>query len=98
MPVSVSVKIPVRTFDQNQGEKLCTQRDIDRNRRLLDATQIRVRDNIGFSCQNGCASLLDFLNARSEYRRVQISCVNLIGAYLTAASPLNFAAGQEVIP
>jgi len=92
------VNIPVRIFDQNQGEKLRAQRDIDCNRRLLDATHIRVRDNVGFSCQNGCAALLDFLNARSEYRTVQISCVNLIGAYLTAASPLNFAASQGVIP
>ena len=59
---------------------------------------VRVRDSIGFSCQNGCASLLDFLDAESEYRTVQISYVNLIGSYLTAASQLNFAVGREVIP
>jgi cobalt-zinc-cadmium efflux system outer membrane protein len=35
----VSVSIPLRIFDKNQGEKLRTQRDIDRNQRLLDATQ-----------------------------------------------------------
>jgi len=59
---------------------------------------VQVRDSIGFSCQNGCASLLDFLDAESEYRAVQISYVNLIGSYLTAASQLNFAVGREVIP
>jgi hypothetical protein len=41
---------------------------------------------------------LDFLNADSEYRTVQLRYVNLIGSYLTAASRLNFAVGQEVIP
>ena len=40
----------------------------------------------------------DFLNAESEYRTVQISYVNLMGSYLTAASQLNFAVGREVIP
>ena len=125
----VSVNIPLRIFDKSQGEKLRTQRDIDRNQRLLDATQaqvfsdvdstyetlssnlilrqphktkylqqaVRVRDTIGFSCQNGCASLFDFLNAESEYRTVQISYVNLIGFYLTAASQLNFPVGRKVI-
>jgi cobalt-zinc-cadmium efflux system outer membrane protein len=133
----VSVNIPLRIFDQNQGEKLGSQRDIDRNQRLLDATQaqefsdfdstyetlssnlilrqphktkylphetkylphaVRVRNSLGFSCQNSCASLLDFLDAESEYRTVQISYVNLIGSYLTAASQLNLAVGREVIP
>jgi len=64
----------------------------------FDFRILRVRDTIGFSCQNGCASLLDFLNAESEYRTVQISYVNLMGSYLTAASQLNFAVGREVIP
>jgi cobalt-zinc-cadmium efflux system outer membrane protein len=40
----------------------------------------------------------DFLNTESEYRTVQISYVNLMGSYLTAASQLNFAVGREVIP
>jgi cobalt-zinc-cadmium efflux system outer membrane protein len=59
---------------------------------------VRVRDTIAFSYQHGGASLLDFLNAESEYRAVQLNYVNLIGSYLTAAAQLNLAAGQEVIP
>jgi outer membrane protein, heavy metal efflux system len=58
----------------------------------------RVRDTIFFSYRQGGASLLDFLNAESEYRTVQLSYVNLIGAYLTAAAQLNMAVGREVIP
>ncbi len=57
----------------------------------------RVRDTIRFSYQQGGASLLDFLNAESDYRSVQLSYLNLIGSYLTAAAQLNMAAGREVI-
>ena len=57
----------------------------------------RVRDTVLFSYQHGGASLLDFMNAESEYRTVELSYVTLIGAYLTAAAQLNLAVGQEVI-
>jgi cobalt-zinc-cadmium efflux system outer membrane protein len=128
--VGVSINIPLRLFDRNQGEKLRTQLDIDRNQRLYDATQaqvfadvdssyatvesdvtllrpykakylqtsVRVRDTVTFSYQHGGASLLDFLNAQSEYRMVQLNYINLIGSYLTAAAQLNQAAGREVLP
>jgi cobalt-zinc-cadmium efflux system outer membrane protein len=59
---------------------------------------VRVRDTILFSYQHGGASLLDFLNAESEYRAVELSYVNLIGSYLTAVAQMNLAVGQEVIP
>ncbi|HTT24532.1 MAG TPA: TolC family protein [Candidatus Sulfotelmatobacter sp.] len=58
---------------------------------------VRVRETVFFSYQHGGASLLDFLNAESEYRTVQQSYVNLIGSYLTAAAQLNQAVGREVI-
>lgn len=57
----------------------------------------RVRDTVAFAYQHGGTSLLDFLNAQSEYRSVQLSYVNLIGSYLTAASQLNLAVGREVV-
>lgn len=127
--LGVSVSIPLRTFDRNQGEKLRTKTDIDRNERLRAATEaqvfgdvdsayaqlnstltllrpyrakylqqaVRVRDTVYFSYQHGGASLLDFLNAESEYRSVQLNYVNLVGTYLTAASQMNLAVGREVI-
>ena len=58
---------------------------------------VRVRDTVFFSYQHGGASLLDFLNAESEYRTVELSYVNLVGSYLTAAAQLNQAVGREVI-
>jgi len=126
----VSVSVPLRMFDRNQGEKLRTQLEIIRNQRVRDATEAavlsdvdsgyatlesnltllrpykqkyleqatRVRDTMFFSYQQGGAALLDFLNAESEYRTVQLGYVNLIGTYLTAAAQLNMAVGREVVP
>jgi cobalt-zinc-cadmium efflux system outer membrane protein len=56
-----------------------------------------VRSTISFSYEHGAASLLDFLDAQKEYRGTQLSYVNLVGAYLSAANQVNFAVGQEVI-
>jgi cobalt-zinc-cadmium efflux system outer membrane protein len=127
--VGLSVTIPVRIFDRNQGEKLRTQLVISHNEHLRDAAQaqvfsdvdsayftlmgsltllqpykssylaraLKVRDTISFSYQHGAASLLDFLNAQSDYRSIQLNYLNLVGSFLTAASQLNLAVGKEVI-
>jgi cobalt-zinc-cadmium efflux system outer membrane protein len=128
--LGLSVSIPLRIFDRNQGEKKRTQIDIDRSQQLTDATRAqvfgdvdsayaqvdsniqllkpyrdkylaqstRVRDTVTFAYQHGGASLMDFLNAQSDYRVVQLAYLQLIGTYLTAASQLNLAVGREVIP
>lgn len=57
----------------------------------------RVRDTITYSYQHGGASLMDFLNAQSDYRAVQEAYLQLVGSYLTAAAQLNLAVGREVI-
>jgi cobalt-zinc-cadmium efflux system outer membrane protein len=127
--VGAGFSIPLRIFDRNQGEKLRTQLDIERNQKLLDATQAqvfsdvdsayvtansnlillrpykskyleqatRVRDTMKFSYEHGAASLLDLLSAENDYRSVQLNYINLVGAYLMAASQLNLAVGREVI-
>lgn len=56
-----------------------------------------VRDTISFSYQRGGASLLDFLNAESEYRTVRLGYLNLVGSFLTAAAQMSLAVGHEVI-
>jgi outer membrane protein, heavy metal efflux system len=58
---------------------------------------LKVRDTIAFSYQHGAASLLDFLNAQSDYRSIQLNYLNLVGSFLSAASQLNLAVGKEVI-
>jgi outer membrane protein, heavy metal efflux system len=58
---------------------------------------LRVRDTVSYAYLHGGASLMDFLNAQSDYRQVQLAYAQLIGAYLTAAGQLNLAVGREVI-
>jgi len=128
--LGVSVSVPLRVFDRNQGEKKRTQIDIDRARQAGEATQaqvfsdvdtayelvrsnvemlkpykakynaeaLRVRDTVTYAYEHGGASLMDFLNAQSDYRQVQLAYAQLIGAYLTSAAQLNLAVGREVIP
>lgn len=62
---------------------------------LQEAEQ--VRETVQFAYQHGAASLLDFLDAQKQYRDTQLSYVNLIGSYLSAANQVNFAVGREVI-
>jgi cobalt-zinc-cadmium efflux system outer membrane protein len=61
------------------------------------AQALKVRDTIAFSYQHGQASLLDFLNAQSDYRSIRLNYLNLVGSFLSAASQLNLAVGKEVI-
>jgi cobalt-zinc-cadmium efflux system outer membrane protein len=62
------------------------------------AQATRVRDTVTYAYLHGGASLMDFLNAQSDYRVVQLAYAQLIGAYLTAAGQLSLAVGREVIP
>ena len=59
---------------------------------------LRVRDTVTYAYEHGGASLMDFLNAQSDYRQVQLAYAQLIGAYLTSEAQLNLAVGREVIP
>jgi cobalt-zinc-cadmium efflux system outer membrane protein len=62
---------------------------------LNEAEEIRA--TVSFSYQHGAASLLEFLDAQKQYRETQLSYLNLVGAYLSAANQVNFAVGREVI-
>jgi cobalt-zinc-cadmium efflux system outer membrane protein len=127
--LGLSVSIPLRIFDHNQGEKKRTLLDIDRSRNAADAAKAqvfddvdstyeqlrsniallkpykekyrdqatRVRDTVTFSYEHGGASLMDFLNAQSDYRVVQLAYVQLVGSYLTFAGQLNLVVGREEI-
>jgi outer membrane protein, heavy metal efflux system len=61
------------------------------------AEALKVRETVTYAWQHGGASLMDFLNAQSDYRNAQMAYLQLVGAYLTAASQLNMAVGREVI-
>lgn len=127
--LGLSVSVPLRIFDRNQGEKQRTQIDIARNRQLAEAARaqvfsdvdsaytqvnsnlillrpyrgkylaeaLKVRETVTYAWQHGGASLMDFLNAQSDYRNVHLAYLQLVGAYLTAAGQLNMAVGKEEI-
>jgi outer membrane protein, heavy metal efflux system len=44
--IGASINIPLRIFDRNQGEKLRTQLDIDKNQRLMEATRAQVFSDV----------------------------------------------------
>jgi outer membrane protein, heavy metal efflux system len=44
--IGVGVSVPLRIFDRNQGEKLRTQLDINRNQKLLDFTKTQVFSDV----------------------------------------------------
>jgi len=56
----VSVSIPLRIFDRNQGEKRRTLLDIDRNQRLTDAARAQVFSDVdsAYATVNGTIILL----------------------------------------
>jgi len=127
--LGLSVSIPLRIFDKNQGEKKRTLIDIDRSQQAAEAAKaqvfsdvdsayelvrsnialikpykeqyldqsVYVRDTVTFAYQHGGASLMDFLNAQSDYRVVQLAYLQLIGAYMTAVGQMNLAVGHEEI-
>jgi outer membrane protein, heavy metal efflux system len=128
--LGVSVNIPLRIFDRNQGEKKRTLIDIDRAQQASEAARaqvfsdvdtayelvrsniallkpykekyndqaLRVRDTVTFAYQHGGASLMDFLNAQSDYRQVQLAYAELLGSYLTAEGQLSLAVGTDNLP
>jgi len=59
---------------------------------------LRVRDTVTFAYEHGGASLMDFLNAQSDYRQVQLAYAQLLGSYLTAEGQLTLAVGSEKLP
>src|SRR5215472_2593132 len=44
--LGLSVSVPLRIFDQNQGEKLRTKLDIDRSQKLMQATRAQVFSDV----------------------------------------------------
>jgi len=59
--LGASISIPLRIFDRNQGEKLRTQLDIDRNERLMEATKAQVFSDVdsAYASVNSTVVLLE---------------------------------------
>ena len=65
--IGVGVSIPLRIFDRNQGEKLRTQLDIDRNQKLLDATQAQVLSDVDSAHALVNSNLILLLPYKAKY-------------------------------
>ncbi len=62
------------------------------------ADSVRYNFTSRGSFGTGGTARLDYLDAQRDYRATQVAYINLVGAYLSAASQLNTAVGREVIP
>ena len=60
----ISVTIPIRIFDRNQGAKAQTEIDIGRNERLRDATRAQILNDVDSSY----VTLVSTLNLLRPYR------------------------------
>ena len=72
--LGVSLSIPLRVFDRNQGEKLRTQIDITRNQRLRDATEAAVLSDVdsGYATVNSTLILLRPYKAKYLQQSVRV--------------------------
>jgi cobalt-zinc-cadmium efflux system outer membrane protein len=94
--VGASVSIPLRIFDRNEGEKLRTQLDIDRNEKLLDATRAQVFSDVD-SAYATVTSTVTLLQPYKERYLQQASRVRDTIAFSYehgAASLLDFLSAQ----
>jgi cobalt-zinc-cadmium efflux system outer membrane protein len=63
----VGVSIPLRIFDRNQGEKLRTKLDIDRQQRLLDAAQAQVFSDVDSAYATVSSNIALLLPYKDKY-------------------------------
>ena len=71
--VGVSVSIPLRIFDRNQGEKLRTQLDIDLQQRQLDATRAGVFADVDSAYETVGSQLRLLRPYKGKYLKLALS-------------------------
>jgi cobalt-zinc-cadmium efflux system outer membrane protein len=65
--LGASVSIPLRIFDRNQGEKLRTRLDVDRNEKLMEATRARVFSDVDSAYAAVMASIILLQPYKDKY-------------------------------
>jgi cobalt-zinc-cadmium efflux system outer membrane protein len=70
--LGVSVSIPLRIFDRNQGEKLRTQIDIRRNQRLRDAAEAQVFSDVDSSFATLQSNLILLRPYKAKYLQMSV--------------------------
>jgi len=92
----VNVSIPLRIFDRNQGEKLHTQLDIERNNRLLEASRVQVFSDVdtGYATIQSNVALLQPYKERYLAQAVRVRDTIAFSYQHGAASLLDFLNAQ----
>jgi cobalt-zinc-cadmium efflux system outer membrane protein len=95
--IGFNVSIPLRIFDRNQGEKLRTQLDIDRNRELLSVDQAQVWSDV----DSAYATLTSNLTLLRTYKEKYLQQAARVRETVTfayqhgGASLLDFLSGEN---
>ncbi|MGB8012049.1 MAG: TolC family protein [Terriglobales bacterium] len=95
--IGFNVSIPLRIFDRNQGEKLRTQLDIDRNQRLLDAAQAQVFSDVdsAYAMLNSNVNLLQPYKAKYLQQAVRVRETVTFAYQHGGASLLDFLSAEN---
>ena len=93
----VSVSIPIRIFDRNQGEKARTQIDIGRNQRLRDATEAQVFSDVdsAYATIESTLTLLKTYRASYLQRALQVRETIYYSYQNGGASLIDFLQAQQ---
>src|SRR5215469_15469327 len=94
--LGVSVSVPLRIFDRNQGEKLRTELDIKRNERLHDAAEATVLSDVdsGYATLNSALILLRPYKAKYLQQSVRVRDTVFFSYQNGGASLLDFLNAQ----
>jgi outer membrane protein, heavy metal efflux system len=94
--LGASISIPLRIFDRNQGEKLRTQLDIDRNAKLAEATRARVFSDVdsAYATVTSTVTLLQPYNDRYLQQALRVRDTMAFSYEHGAASLLDFLSAQ----
>jgi len=94
--LGVSVNIPLRIFDRNQGEKLRTDIDIRRNEKLRDAAEAAVLSDVdsSYATLNSTLILLQPYKARYLQQSVRVRDTVFFSYQHGGASLLDFLSAQ----
>jgi len=93
----VGVSIPLRIFDRNQGEKLRTKLDIDRNQKLLDAAQAQVYSDVDSAYVTVVSNVTLLLPYKAKYlqQAVRVRDTIAFSYQQGGASLLDFLQAQQ---
>ena len=95
--VGLSVSIPLRIFDRNQGERLRTQLDIGRNERVRDAAEALVYSDVdsAYATLNSILILLRPYKAKYLQQAVTVRDIVTFSYERGGASLLDFLQAQN---